>query len=72
MTRLRQTGDERDEAQRWNCDQARIQTAALNGELGAQAQLIAMSAAYGELMATQQFEAAAALKARAIQIAGAS
>jgi hypothetical protein len=65
MRQLRKTGDEQFATDRWQCDQARIQCAALNGELGLNTQLIAMSAAYGELMAGGFVDEARALKAQA-------
>lgn len=48
--------------------QAVREAAALSGELGTQAQLIAMSAQYAELKAAGKLEAAAAVKAAAMKI----
>lgn len=65
---LRQTGDEQMAAQRWQAQEAARQTAALNGELGVEAQILALSAHYMALRASGQDEAAAAIKARAYAI----
>jgi len=49
-------------------DQARIESAALSGELGVEAQLIAMSQQYLALKAAGKVEEAAAVKAAAYAI----
>ncbi len=68
MQQLRKTGDQQLEAQRWQAQQAHIQAAALSGQFGTRTQLLAMSAAYAELMANGQVEQAKALKAQAMAI----
>ena len=55
---------------RWQAQEARREQAALNGELGTEAQIIALSARYMALRATGQHEAAAELKRQAYAIRG--
>jgi len=62
--RLRTHGDQQFEAQRWQAQQARHETAAINGELGQQAQILALAEVYRELCAAGQVEQAAEIKRR--------
>lgn len=68
MTPLRTTGDEQQAAQRFSASQARTEQAALNGDLGVDSQLTAMSELYFELRAAGKLEAAAIVKGRALAI----
>ncbi len=52
------------EAQRWQASQARREQAAINGELGQAAQIIALSEVYKSLRAAGRMDEAQALKAR--------
>jgi hypothetical protein len=65
---LRQAGDEALAAQRWQAQQASREQRALNGELGPEAQILALSARYMALRASGQHEAAAELKRQAYAI----
>lgn len=58
----------KDEARRFIADQAAIEGAALRGELGIDAQLVAMSEQYKALKLAGELEAAAAVKALAVRL----
>ena len=64
MQHLRRHGDAQMEAQRWQASQAQREQAAINGELGRQAQILALAEVYRELRAAGQFEQAADIKRR--------
>ena len=68
MKNLRQAGDDQLSYDRWQARQASREVAALNGELGSEVQIVALSARYAALKASGQHVAAAALKAQAISI----
>ena len=68
MQNLRKHGDQQLELQRWQAQQASREGAALNGLLGKNAQLLALSEKYKELRAAGDDEAAAAVKRQALAI----
>jgi|GEM_PF-4327328 len=64
MQHLRRTGDQQFETQRWQAQQAQREQAALNGELGQAAQIIALSEVYAALRRDGKLEQAAEIKRR--------
>lgn len=68
MQHLRRHGDAQDEARRWRASQVSREVAALNGELGPEAQIIALSAHYMELRAQGKYDEAKAVKQQAYAI----
>ncbi len=64
MQHLRKTGDQQLEAQRWAASQASREQAAINGQLGPQAQILALAEVYRELRAAGKVEQAAEIKRR--------
>jgi hypothetical protein len=68
MTKNQRIVHDQLDLQRWQASQAHIQIAALNGELGPEAQIIALSALYMELRAQGRMDEARALKDQAYAI----
>lgn len=62
--RLRQAGDEQLSYDRWQAQQARLEVAAINGELGPNAQIIALSEVYQALRAAGKMDEAMEIKRR--------